>query len=566
MNDNDLQVLTRQLVKARSDVTVPHETIWERVAARRQASVRAVPVKPTARRMAMAASLTLTCAAVAGALGLARGWMRNHATPIAPAMRNEHTLTDITARAVTGAASGGWPDLNGGRGQAVQLDRRMSAGAPGGLDTASSVHPATMAAQGGMPPVRPLGPIVATTTFPLESPTKIRPLSDGRVLVNDAKAKRVLLFDASLAHATIVADTTGETARAYGAQGGELFPYAGDSSLYLDMASRAFLVIDPSGKLGRAMPAPTLRGGAGGGGVAYLRSALYGPTVDQHGNVVSRGTPGGVPGRGAGPGPATAPSLNAAPVVASDSGMIVRINIESRRVDTVAWLMAPVRATVWTIGPTGSPLQTLMLNPMPLRDAWTLMPDGAIAVVREHDYHIDWVALDGSVTSSPKIPHEWAKVTDSAKKAMIDSARTTDSARVVVQGRRIDSLVKDARAQGLDVTTGASGGVTIGGKVAYPPQVVSPMIGADDLPTYAPPFDQVGPWPVWADADGNVWIQIAPTPRDGGAVYDVVDRQGRLIDRIQIPGMTGIVGFGKGVVYLIAREGEGYTLARARIR
>jgi hypothetical protein len=49
-------------------------------------------------------------------------------------------------------------------------------------------------------------------------------------------------------------------------------------------------------------------------------------------------------------------------------------------------------------------------------------------------------------------------------------------------------------------------------------------------------------------------------------VYDVVSRDGILVDRVQLPGMTSIIGFGPGVVYLAAREGAGIQIARARIR
>jgi len=448
--------------------------------------------------------------------------------------------------------------------------RRALTLAMGLVASGGGLAPSRAAAQGsGIPPVRTLGPIVAATTYPLAGLESIRPLSDGRVLVNDPVARRVLLFDSSLARATVIADTTGGTKKAYGAQGGALFPYADDSSLFVDLASRAFLVIEPSGAIARVMAAPPLPGG--GAGIQYLRPGLYTPAVDLHGNILARGTPGGAGGRGArgagaGAGP---PAPDGTRVVSPDSTLIVRFNIESRKVDTVAWLMAPVRAAVWTTGPTGTPRQTVLANPMPLQDAWTLMPDGTVAVVREHDYHIDWVAPDGSITSSPKIPHDWVRVTDSAKAAMLDSARTIDSTRAARMAARIDSLVKVARAEGRDVTTSATGAVTIqtdgGGMVSYPPSAPTPMIDAGALPSYVSPFDQAVSVPARADADGNVWIEVA-SPLVGGATYDVVDRHGALVDRIQIPGKTYLVGFGKGVAYLAAREGAGYSLGIARIR
>jgi hypothetical protein len=40
----------------------------------------------------------------------------------------------------------------------------------------------------------------------------------------------------------------------------------------------------------------------------------------------------------------------------------------------------------------------------------------------------------------------------------------------------------------------------------------------------------------------------------GGPIYDVIDRAGLLIDRVQVPPGRQVIGFGKGgVVYLAAR-------------
>jgi hypothetical protein len=91
------------------------------------------------------------------------------------------------------------------------------------------------------------------------------------------------------------------------------------------------------------------------------------------------------------------------------------------------------------------------------------------------------------------------------------------------------------------------------------------------LPDYAtsiaPLTATSGSRPVLADADGNVWIrEVGNAGADGGAVFALVNRSGRLFDRVQIPGGTRIVGFGPGVVYLSARVGRFQSLVRARIR
>jgi hypothetical protein len=197
------------------------------------------------------------------------------------------------------------------------------------------------------------------------------------------------------------------------------------------------------------------------------------------------------------------------------------------------------------------------------------MPDGWVAVVREHDYHIDWIAPDRSVTASPKIQHAWVRLTDSAKAGIMDSTRRADSLNNVAARGRIDSLAADARQHGRKVDTTAQGMIQItnalGGTINYSIAATQRYIDPSDLTSYVPPFARFGGSPQ-VDADGNLWILTkGPTRADLSSTYDVVTRQAKLVDRIQIPGGTTVVGFGKGVVYLTSREGAGMQLARARI-
>ena len=103
-------------------------------------------------------------------------------------------------------------------------------------------------------------------------------------------------------------------------------------------------------------------------------------------------------------------------------------------------------------------------------------------------------------------------------------------------------------------------------QIPNPPQMreVS-VIAPTELPDFRPPFGQNA---VRSDMDGNLWIRInQPKPMPGGPVYDVVDRDGRLFDRIQIPPGYGLVGFGRGrVVYLSTRDASGVHLARVRLK
>ena len=68
-----------------------------------------------------------------------------------------------------------------------------------------------------------------------------------------------------------------------------------------------------------------------------------------------------------------------------------------------------------------------------------------------------------------------------------------------------------------------------------------------------------------ADLDGNLWIRTSATRAGAiaGPIYDVVNRKGELVDRVQLPAGRTIVGFGKGgVVYMVARDEKGAWLER----
>jgi hypothetical protein len=110
------------------------------------------------------------------------------------------------------------------------------------------------------PPPRALGSVVRTSTNSLASAATALPMPDGRIIVNDITARRVLLFDSTLTKVSIVADTTGATANAYGTRAGTLIQYRGDSALYIDIGSLSMLVIGPTGKIERIIELPVSRG------------------------------------------------------------------------------------------------------------------------------------------------------------------------------------------------------------------------------------------------------------------------------------------------------------------
>ena len=92
------------------------------------------------------------------------------------------------------------------------------------------------------------------------------------------------------------------------------------------------------------------------------------------------------------------------------------------------------------------------------------------------------------------------------------------------------------------------------------------FITPSELPDYRPAFVQGA---ARADLDGNLWIRTSAVRTAGvaGPIYDVVNRKGELVDRLQIPAGRKIIGFGRGgVVYMSARDEKGVWIERAKAR
>lgn len=442
-----------------------------------------------------------------------------------------------------------------------------------------------------LPPIRPLGPVTAVAREPLGAVSSVRHLPDGRVLVNDILGRRVVLFDSSLATATVVADTTSATANAYGPRPGGLIPYRGDSTLFIDPASLSMLLIDANGKIVRVMSAPRAQD------VGFLVGGPFGnPGFDPQGRLVYRAPPNFMAMR---PPPGTSGNRFPQFPTPPDSAALVRFDLATRKVDTVTFFKTPKFNLNVTQSPDGGVRVTSTTNPLPQGDDWALLPDGTIALVRTKDYHVDWLGADGTMTASPKIPFQWERLTDEGKVAFIDSAKVAiEKARASGQLARAGGPQITMRQAGEGPAPGAprtgSGGdapraasppaaspnaqsgtmtVTAGGNTTVtavgpgggamggplPPLV---MVLPSELPDYKPAFS---PGSTRADSDGNLWIRTSQNV-NAIPVYNVVNRKGELIDRVQLPQNRVLVGFGPGVVYLAVRDGTTAHLEKARAR
>ncbi len=439
------------------------------------------------------------------------------------------------------------------------------------IAVALGVGATTLSFAQSLPPVRQLGPVTAVGKEALGAVTTVRALPDGRVLVNDIVGRRVLMFDSTLTTSTVVADTTSATANAYGTRPGGLLAYRGDSSLFIDPASLSMLLIDPNGKIGRVMSAPRAQD------VGFLIGGPFGnPGFDAQGRLVYRAPPrfvfSGPPRSGNGP---------PQPPQIPDSAALVRFDLATRKLDTVTWFKTPKVNFSIVTSPDGGVRVTSVVNPLPQGDDWAMLSDGSIAIVRGRDYHVDWVGAQG-ITSSPKIPYEWERMSDEQKVAFIDSAKVAiEKARA--SGQFNTQFASTAIGSGTIRTTvgGGPGGAAPRDSAIRPDRprdgsarqttttdaatqfATLTMIPPNELPDYKPAFS---PGSTRADADGNLWIRTSHNV-DGRPVYDVINRKGELVDRVQLPLNRQLAGFGpNGVVYLGVRDGQTAHLEKARIR
>lgn len=419
-----------------------------------------------------------------------------------------------------------------------------------------------------LPPVRALGQVVrVSATDMLGSVSSVQPLPRGRVLVNDIVRRQLLLLDSSFTQEAVVADTTAATANAYSGRAAGLIPYRADSTLFIDPASLSMLVIDGAGKVVRVMAVPRPND------AQFMVGGPFGmPAVDSKGRIVYRGftrpTMPAVPSGG----PETGMRIPEQP----DSAPILRVALDTRALDTASFFKIPKNKASMTQNDKGQINISMMLNPMPVVDNWVLLPDGTLAIVRGADYHIDWLAPDGTRSSTAKVPFEWQRLTDDDKVAFIDStrkametARSTATAAGGPQAMSFGGPAGGAAGGGqptvMRFEVGPGGGGGPGGPGGAPMTIAPPAVNTvtpSELPDYRPAF---GTGATRADLDGNLWIRTSKV-HNGGPVYDVINRGGVLVDRVAFPFGRVIAGFGPGVVYMGVRDDKGARLELARMR
>jgi hypothetical protein len=454
--------------------------------------------------------------------------------------------------------------------------------------------------------------------------TSVRELPDGRVLVNDGTRRRLLLMDTTLTTVGVVLDSLSEIANTYGTRVGALIPFRGDTTLFVDPVSYAMVVIDPAGRIVKVRSVWRAEH------ISYYASTLPGnyghPGVDAQGRIVyqvyARPAPPAVPPPAGVP--YFPPEPDSAFIVGAnldtrkvDTLGVVRTPKTEMRASimpsggySIMQVLNPLMSQDhWAVLPDGG---IAFIRALDYRIDY-LNPDGKWTSSAKLPY--EWQRL----TDEDK-----QRLADSTKNVMMRSAMTSYVMSMIRWSNTYNKpyppnfkvpegfvpspgIPKDwILPEGVKLPanyiyacppgqtppapppmtagappTGPAGAPampscypapimqTMPGMVPQPP-TLRPMhvAAASDLPDYKPPFLLGATGAPRADMEGNIWIRTVPAkPIPGGFVYDIINRQGELVNRIQLPPGYTLLGFGRGkIVYLSMRDATGLHLARVRLR
>ncbi|MEP6779692.1 MAG: hypothetical protein ABJC26_07360 [Gemmatimonadaceae bacterium] len=394
-----------------------------------------------------------------------------------------------------------------------------------------------------------------------------RELTAGHVLVNDGVRRQLIELDARLARVRIILDSVAVGGNGYGPIASPLINYLGDSTLFVDGTARVLLVIDPKGNVARAMAGPTKQD------LGYLAGSPSG--VDDKGRLLYRVVN------------LTIPFINMKPPLGKvtavlqelpDSGAIVRLDLDTRKVDTIARIKQQ-NGTKGTMifAADGKTSFIYTVNPLESMDEWAVTSNGAIAFVRGHDYHVDFLHSDGKMLSGEKMSFDWRRLSDADKQRLVDSMRTAYE-KVRAEAEPYGDMEVSRASTNFLRSTSAGLGMLFGApapKPIGPPPAVKPggklvqtleFVPLSQIADYYPP---VHGGSALADLDGNVWIlpNTSKQSKAGELVYDVVNARGELTERVRLPVGRSVAGFGKrGIVYLMSVDGlNGWKLERATI-
>lgn len=205
----------------------------------------------------------------------------------------------------------------------------------------------------------------------------------------------------------------------------------------------------------------------------------------------------------------------------ADSTALLRWDRKTGKRDTIAWLRVP-RSNV-QIGGGRNNVTVRVGGGAPFRGADQLAvgPDGRVAIAHVDPYRIEYINESGQHTLGPVISYDRVKVSEGHKKEWREGRRNAMAMAITDDNGR-----RSARMVPMN-------------------KVEDPEDWGDE---YMPPF-LANDNALRFSQDGHLWVR-----RTGPAgmipAFDVFDRSGRLVLKVQLPRRSNLIGFGNGTVYV----------------
>ena len=331
----------------------------------------------------------------------------------------------------------------------------------------------------------------ATLKDAVRNPSAALPLADGRLLFT-ATGSGVLRADfGSGAADEILATGAGEDqVRIIGAT----VAWTGDSVAVIDNGGGRLLVLGPDGKYARSIRMAGQRAMfPRAGGTSHLVGRMEPPRVQ-------------------------APNPNAAPPRVPYA--LVRKSLQGGPLDTLAQILplAQGRPSQY-FNQTGTMAVSIPPGYQHV-DAWTVLSDGTVAIVRAATYRFNFIAPDGTRSESTPVPYQKIALGDEDKKLYLADAKRTMGEGVKSTAQRPVTAVNWAE----------------------------PTV----WPAEHPPFRaELG---IVRGTDDRMWLATRCAKDAKASCYDVIDRSGTRVARYRLPANTVVLAATGDVVYTVNQQ------------
>jgi hypothetical protein len=194
--------------------------------------------------------------------------------------------------------------------------------------------------------------------------------------------------------------------------------------------------------------------------------------------------------------------------VRADTAPLVAYDQRARRLDTLAYVRTgSLSRSVQETDAAGRRTMRTIQYPFSQDDAWGVLADGTVMIVRAVGCTVDLVAATGITRAARPIGCDRPSLSKVDKDTMV---------------------ARYAQARGR-----------------MSPTATMSFATADDLPDIRPAYVGNG----IADDQGNLWLQRAAFTAPGGS-YDIVDKTGALVDRVVLPVRGQLIGIGARFLYM----------------